>query len=149
MKDEQKTKAAATEEARRLLLRLHIHSWNEPAFSRVREHQVAIEALEIILSETKQALSAIEQLLKIIIPALKQTRPAIEEGRGQSHKLFEPRDQLIVKALTTICLNFDLSQEAGRPIIAEALRQNGIDLDEDGIKTVCERFRKRAKKPPQ
>jgi hypothetical protein len=164
MKDNEK---AALAEACYLLGRLHAHSWNEPAASRAREHQAAIAVLETIRSEIELTLSSIKpqglvwvlntdiaghldsvsHALKAALPVLKESRPAEEEGPGQPAKRL--RDRLIVETLATICPQFDLSQEAGRSIIAEALRLNGIDLSEDGIRIVCERFRKRAKKPPQ
>jgi hypothetical protein len=62
MKDEQKIRAAAIKEARLRLLPINVHSWNEPAVSRQREHQAAIRALKAILSEARLALSKTQGL---------------------------------------------------------------------------------------
>jgi hypothetical protein len=143
MKHEQKIEAAV-ERARRHLLRLNVHSFNEPAVDRRREHQAAIAALETILSETRGLLSAIEQVLKTIIPALKQARPAKGEW-GRSSKLSSSRNQLIRETAVAIRNEQKLTWDQTYAAVAKALARMEITLSEKSIKDICE---SRGKRPP-
>jgi hypothetical protein len=157
MKDEQKIRAAAIKEARLRLLPINVHSWNEPAVSRQREHQAAIRALKAILSEARLALSktqglwwmldfdiesslsSIEHVLKTIIPALEQTRLAVEKGRGRGQPAKSLRDQIIAETATAIRQRYRrLTREVTCSVIAEALRKNGNNLSEKRVKTIWE-----------
>jgi hypothetical protein len=142
MKDEQKIEVAI-ERAYRHLQRLSIHSWNEPAIDRRSEHEAAIAAIETILG-------GIEQVIKIVLPVLKQARPARGE-HGRSGKLYSFRDQVIRETATAVydeqkLARQKLTWEETYTALAKALDKIKMPLSERSIKNICE---SRGKKTPK
>ena len=146
----------AVKHAGRILKRLDVFSWNEPATSRQRELEATIAALETILSEAKQTLSSIELVCAAILPRLKKARPA-KEKHGRRKEDFLLRNQVIVEAVAAVHQQYGYppygnpgspskDQVTAFSIVAEALRRRGINTGVQGVRKVWGESRKKSRK---
>jgi len=134
------------DDAYRLLARLKIYTWNKPPEDPKRELERTIGLVECAFGELAGTIP--EPVRKRAIEFLKQCQPPTGRRGGYS---LAWRDQVIIETVDFLCAKYSLeptrnpARQTGEhspcacSIVAEALRELGINLTEKAVSNIWSR----------